>query len=152
MDLLLAFSYLYVYPPMNKQWIEDIVREFREHFGKDPRYEGVVYAQMSGWLRTVFTTAYNRGREDALKDIKGHTGFLRQWLNEDRITDPEKMVTNEDIESWLTPPKATSGPRCCEMCRIKRNLPSLSGLIECGNVRCNCHTIQAQHHATSDTV
>lgn len=30
-------------------------------------------------------------------------GMLRQWLNEDKITDPEKMVTNEDIENWLTP-------------------------------------------------
>lgn len=24
-------------------------------------------------------------------------GMLRQWLNEDRITDPDKMVTNEDL-------------------------------------------------------
>lgn len=29
-------------------------------------------------------------------------GMLRQWLNEDRISDPEKMITNEDIASWLT--------------------------------------------------
>jgi hypothetical protein len=28
-------------------------------------------------------------------------GMLRQWLNEDRITDPKKMVTNEDIKHWL---------------------------------------------------
>lgn len=27
--------------------------------------------------------------------------FLRQWLNEDRITDPKKMVTNEDILHWI---------------------------------------------------
>ena len=44
---------------------------------------------------------------------KGHTpkepigvselniGLLRQWLNEDRITDPKKMVTNEQIKEWL---------------------------------------------------
>lgn len=33
-------------------------------------------------------------------------GKLRQWLNEDRITDPKKMVTNEEISKWLlsTPP------------------------------------------------
>ena len=33
--------------------------------------------------------------------------LLRQWLNEDRITDPKKMVTNEQILMWLgddTPP------------------------------------------------
>lgn len=28
-------------------------------------------------------------------------GMLRQWLNEDRITDPKKMVTNEDLKHWL---------------------------------------------------
>ncbi len=29
-------------------------------------------------------------------------GMLRQWLNEDRITDPKKMVTNEQLERWLS--------------------------------------------------
>ena len=28
--------------------------------------------------------------------------MLRQWLNEDRITDHKRMVTNEDIKFWLT--------------------------------------------------
>lgn len=32
-------------------------------------------------------------------------GFLRQWLNEDRITDPKKMVTNEDILTFIDDPK-----------------------------------------------
>ena len=27
--------------------------------------------------------------------------FLRQWLNEDRIADPRRMVTNDMIEHWL---------------------------------------------------
>lgn len=30
-------------------------------------------------------------------------GFLRQWLNENRITDPEKMVTTRELEHWLRP-------------------------------------------------
>lgn len=29
-------------------------------------------------------------------------GMLRQWLNEDRITDPKKLITNEDILYFLT--------------------------------------------------
>lgn len=33
--------------------------------------------------------------------MKRNIGMLRQWLNEDRITDPKKMVTNEEIEYWL---------------------------------------------------
>lgn len=28
-------------------------------------------------------------------------GLMRQWLNEDRITDPKKMVTNEDLKIWF---------------------------------------------------
>lgn len=34
-------------------------------------------------------------------EMNRNTGFLRQWLNEDRITDPKKMVTNEQIENML---------------------------------------------------
>jgi hypothetical protein len=26
---------------------------------------------------------------------------LRQWLNEDRITDPKKMVTDEELKEWF---------------------------------------------------
>ena len=29
--------------------------------------------------------------------------MLRQWLNEDRIDDPDKMVTNEQLLTWLEP-------------------------------------------------
>ena len=36
-------------------------------------------------------------REELVQNV----GFLRQWLNEDRITDPNKMITNEDILRWL---------------------------------------------------
>ena len=32
---------------------------------------------------------------------KMNVGLLRQWLNEDRIDDPDKMVTNEMLERWL---------------------------------------------------
>lgn len=28
-------------------------------------------------------------------------GHLRQWLNEDRIKDADRFVTNEQIEFWL---------------------------------------------------
>ena len=28
-------------------------------------------------------------------------GMLRQYLNEDRITDPKKMITNDIIKQWL---------------------------------------------------
>ncbi len=35
------------------------------------------------------------------QELRERIGMLRQWLNEDRITDPKKMITNKDIEHWL---------------------------------------------------
>jgi len=37
------------------------------------------------------------------REIQNNIGFLRQWLNEDRIKDPKNLVTNEDIIYWLFP-------------------------------------------------
>lgn len=35
------------------------------------------------------------------KELSVNIGMLRQWLNEDRIDDPNKMVTNEQVQQWL---------------------------------------------------
>lgn len=40
-----------------------------------------------------------RVKDEVLKNV----GMLRQWLNEDHITEPGKMVTNEQILMWLSP-------------------------------------------------
>lgn len=45
--------------------------------------------------------AYSAGQEAEMVRIKKNISMLRQWLNEDRITD-KKMVTNEEIETWLS--------------------------------------------------
>jgi hypothetical protein len=53
--------------------------------------------------------------KDALKillqkqheEFRRNIGMMRQWLNEDRITDPKKMVSNavlEDLLHWLEKP------------------------------------------------
>jgi hypothetical protein len=34
-------------------------------------------------------------------DFQGVIGMMRQWLNEDRITDPKKMVTTEELAFWI---------------------------------------------------
>ena len=34
-------------------------------------------------------------------EIRQNVGMLRQWLNEDRIKDAKRFVTNEQIEDWL---------------------------------------------------
>ena len=41
------------------------------------------------------------GRKEERDKIKQNISLLRQWLNEDRITDLNKMVTNEQIETWI---------------------------------------------------
>ncbi len=33
--------------------------------------------------------------------LQKNIGMMRQWLNEDRITDGDKLVTNADLEHWL---------------------------------------------------
>jgi len=33
--------------------------------------------------------------------LRNKIGFLRQWLNEDRITDPNKLVTNQELLRWF---------------------------------------------------
>ena len=40
-------------------------------------------------------------RQQTLDNVESKIGFLRQWLNEDRITDVNKMVDNEQIKYWL---------------------------------------------------
>ena len=52
---------------------------------------------------------YDQATKKLLALIKKHErlvnkqkiGMLRQWLNEDRIKDAKRFVTNEDIETWL---------------------------------------------------
>ncbi len=39
-------------------------------------------------------------KEDRAR-ISRHVGMMRQWLNEDRITEPGRMVTNADLLHWL---------------------------------------------------
>ena len=53
---------------------------------------------------TDFLKSFNK--ENTLEQTTYQTtsisiNMLRQWLNEDRITDPNRMVTNQDIIRWL---------------------------------------------------
>ena len=51
--------------------------------------------------RKGYQTAYKDADDKAKERLKKYIGMLRQWLNEDRIDDSKKMVTNEQIEDWL---------------------------------------------------
>lgn len=57
------------------------------------------------------------GGANEMKKLRMNTriGMLRQWLNEDRITDSKKMVTNEDIEDWLGIVPCCGHGCCCNL-------------------------------------
>lgn len=78
--------------------ITEIVEEFVQRMMQRYYYahEGTKQ-EMKDWLTTTLTTLEATHQQELEKNIS----FLRQWLNEDRITDPQKMVTNEDLEYWL---------------------------------------------------
>lgn len=51
------------------------------------------------FIRKAVSSAYLAGVEKKIPEV--NISMLRQWLNEDRITDPKKMVSNEEIKHWL---------------------------------------------------
>lgn len=53
-------------------------------------------------IKDFISQAIQAAKEEERTSHRVRVGILRQWLNEDRITDTSKMVTNEDIEYWLS--------------------------------------------------
>ncbi len=53
-------------------------------------------------LNDLVTKAYQAGIKDGREEVDRKIGMVRQWLNEDRITDVNKMVTNEDLKVFLS--------------------------------------------------
>lgn len=39
--------------------------------------------------------------DEKLTKFNQSIGLLRQWLNENKITDPKKMVTDEELKEWF---------------------------------------------------
>lgn len=101
------------------EWIE------REHAERQKRYKnspGVTYEEIrieaiQQYLTQLYITitklppeaksmimGKKRTYDDESKFVPTtelRVGMLRQWLNENRIADPKKLVTNEEIMEWL---------------------------------------------------
>ena len=78
---------------------EDWEKRMDEEFGIDLVYitpKGF-RQQNSGSIKSFIRKILSEQEEK----YKGNIHMLRQWLNEDRITDPEKMITSQDIKDWL---------------------------------------------------
>ncbi len=52
------------------------------------------------WIEEIRQQREEAARE-AIQNLNIPIGMLRQWLNENRITDHKKLITNEDIKYWL---------------------------------------------------
>lgn len=87
-----------------KKSIKEMLQAFETLIsGNHPDYENAndVRETILAFIQTLISKSKQEGREEEREEIKRHIGSLRQWLNEDRITDPKKMVTNEQIKNWL---------------------------------------------------
>jgi len=43
-----------------------------------------------------------KAKKKILAELEQNIGMLRQWLNEERIDDVEKFVTNKELKHWLS--------------------------------------------------
>lgn len=76
---------------------KELIEEFDEKFPEEmwdmtSAQRAELFAIKQFWLSQ---------RKADMEQLKFRIGLLRQWLNEDRITDTDKLVTNEMIEHWL---------------------------------------------------
>lgn len=91
----------------NKEWEERFETQLPQAILGALEYRGFndcgKYIDPTLWehIKPLITDALSRVREETIAKSQASIGFLRQWLNEDRITDPNKMVTNEDLRHWL---------------------------------------------------
>lgn len=96
-----------------KQFQEEGEKEFDKKFDKPLRDDIHKYLNapnsinvhykwddIKTFLSQQTTLAYELGKKEMLEKLTPRIGMLRQWLNEERITD-KKMVTSEDIKDWL---------------------------------------------------
>ena len=78
---------------------------FLKHYGDlkgKVKYNGVSLVLLSREIEKLLQKeAKEEGKKIGQGEVQNNVGFLRQWLNEDRITDSSKMITNEDIEHWI---------------------------------------------------
>lgn len=93
---------------MNKDLlIKEILHEFDRKFTKQGIPIGIVKYESKdkldvtvGIIKSFLESSLSKAWEGGRKSKNSNVGFLRQWLNEDRITD-KKLVTNEEIRYWL---------------------------------------------------
>jgi len=75
----------------------ELQNEFVKMFPLEDTDFSEQYQEIFAWCNSKIDKSIKHQQEQ----ININIGMLRQWLNEDRIDEPNKMVTNEDIKHWL---------------------------------------------------
>lgn len=84
-----------------------ILKQFDEKFTRIDKTNGkfkenwFIKEVLSEDVKTFIEKALLEVKRETEKELDIKIGQLRQWLNEERITDPKKMVTNEDLKTFL---------------------------------------------------
>ena len=63
------------------------------------RLTGITFGGEKVYLQSEVDAIKKQIREEERANIP--SGFVRQWINEDRTTDKQKMVSNEDIRGFI---------------------------------------------------
>lgn len=77
-----------------KEWLKK-----NNHLYNNEVYNEPMYDLSEDKIKKFLSQAIDRVREETINNI--NVSFLRQWLNEDRITDENKMVSNEEIMKFI---------------------------------------------------
>ena len=79
------------------EWESELRQEFADAEMPDLLHSYLETRDLINFVKSQIKQAEEREQ----KRIFSKIGFMRQWLNEDRIKDPERMVTSEQLLSWL---------------------------------------------------
>ncbi len=75
------------------------VSEWEKEFRK--KYNDMDCDDEIKFISSLLSSTEKRVAMEKDNELKQRVGMLRQWLNEDVITDPSKLVENEDLLKWL---------------------------------------------------
>jgi len=81
---------------MKKNTKEKIIEELRKAIGTFEDSFG-----FNGTIEELADSILGLVTQEIVEERNKSISLLRQWLNEDRITDIKKMVTNEEILIWF---------------------------------------------------
>ena len=81
-------------------WQEELNSLMFENLDLDNQ-ERPMKASFQDKLETFIQKAIDEAVKEERERLEQKIGMIRQWLNEDRITDPKKMITSEDLLYWI---------------------------------------------------